>query len=45
MGDDLNDVSMMQAVGMGVAMGNACDAVKQNAKEITKTNNELSKVT
>ena len=40
MGDDLNDVSMMEAVGMGVAMGNACDAVKRSAKEVTKTNNE-----
>ncbi len=40
MGDDLNDISMMQAVGMGVAMGNACKEVKEHAKEITKTNNE-----
>lgn len=40
MGDDINDVSMMQAVGMGIAMGNACNEVKLYAKEVTKTNNE-----
>lgn len=40
MGDDINDISMLKAVGMGVAMGNATDEVKVNAKEVTKTNNE-----
>lgn len=39
-GDDLNDISMMKEVGLGVAMGNAVDAVKKEAKEITKTNIE-----
>ena len=29
-GDDLNDVSMMQAVGMGVAMDNAVEEVKKS---------------
>lgn len=40
MGDDKNDISMINAVGLGVAMGNAQDDVKKIAKEITKTNNE-----
>ena len=40
MGDDLNDISMMKTVGLGVAMGNAKEEVKKHAKEITKTNNE-----
>lgn len=40
MGDDTNDLSMINAVGLGVAMGNAGEDVKQIAKEITKTNME-----
>lgn len=40
MGDDTNDLSMIKAVGLGVAMGNAGEDVKQIAKEITKTNME-----
>lgn len=39
-GDDLNDISMMKTVGLGIAMGNALDVVKNEAKEITKTNVE-----
>ncbi|GER68440.1 phosphatase [Weizmannia acidilactici] len=35
-GDGLNDVEMIQAVGTGVAMGNAVDAVKAHADLITK---------
>ncbi len=30
-GDDLNDITMLQDAGIGVAMENACDAVKQAA--------------
>ena len=40
MGDDLNDISMMQAVGMGVAMGNAIDKLKEVATFVTKPNYE-----
>ncbi len=39
-GDDLNDVSMMKAVGMGVAMNNAVDEVKANSNFITLNNND-----
>ena len=39
-GDDKNDLSMIKNVGLGVAMGNAEEIVKENAKEVTKTNNE-----
>ena len=39
-GDDLNDISMIQTVGLGVAMGNAVPIVKEYAKEVTKTNIE-----
>lgn len=40
MGDDLNDLSMIKTVGLGVAMENALEEVKKVAKEITKNNNE-----
>lgn len=40
MGDDLNDISMIKEVGLGIAMGNALDSVKEIADEVTKTNNE-----
>lgn len=33
-GDGLNDVEMLSQVGVGVAMGNGCDTVKQLAKHI-----------
>lgn len=39
-GDAQNDISMVQLAGYGVAMGNACDALKQVADEITLSNNE-----
>lgn len=39
-GDDFNDIPMMQAVGYGVAMGNASDDVKKLAKEVIATNDE-----
>jgi hydroxymethylpyrimidine pyrophosphatase-like HAD family hydrolase len=37
-GDDLNDASMVAGAGVGVAMGNAVDAVKAVADEITEGN-------
>ncbi|MBF8981942.1 HAD family phosphatase [Lutibacter sp. B2] len=39
-GDNENDISMLNYAGMGVAMDNAEDIVKQNADYITATNNE-----
>jgi HAD superfamily hydrolase (TIGR01484 family) len=40
MGDSLNDVSMIREAGLGVAMGNAQDEVKQMADCVTATNEE-----
>lgn len=40
MGDGENDISMIRAVGMGIAMGNARESVKNEAKFVTLTNNE-----
>ena len=40
MGDSENDLEMLRAVGMPVAMGNANDEVKSIAKYITATNAE-----
>ena len=34
-GDGGNDVAMLQYVGLGVAMGNACDAAKAAADYVT----------
>lgn len=39
-GDDTNDMSMLRAAGMGVAMGNAKDIVKAAADMVTLTNDE-----
>lgn len=39
-GDNENDLSMIQAAGIGVAMGNAVPLVKEHADFITKTNDE-----
>ncbi|KYK76291.1 Cof-type HAD-IIB family hydrolase [Aggregatibacter actinomycetemcomitans] len=39
-GDNFNDLDMLQYAGLSVAMGNAPDAVKQAAKEVTANNNE-----
>ena len=39
-GDGMNDVSMLQAAGLGVAMGNAEPAVKACADMIAASNNE-----
>ena len=40
MGDSENDLSMINAAGIGVAMGNASDDVKAVANHITASNNE-----
>lgn len=39
-GDSSNDLDMIKAVGIGVAMGNATEEVKAAASFITKTNEE-----
>lgn len=39
-GDSLNDLPMINAAGIGVAMGNAQDAIKKKADWITTSNNE-----
>lgn len=39
-GDSLNDVSMIREAGLGVAMGNAQEIVKEVADHITLTNEE-----
>lgn len=39
-GDAENDLEMVKFAGYGVAMGNACDALKDVANEVTLTNNE-----
>ncbi|WP_026524024.1 HAD-IIB family hydrolase [Butyrivibrio sp. MB2005] len=39
-GDEENDISMIKAAGLGVAMQNAIDAVKKSADIITETDND-----
>lgn len=39
-GDNENDVDMLEYAGLSIAMGNATPNVKANADHITKTNNE-----
>ena len=39
-GDAQNDIPMLELAGYGVAMGNACEALKEIADEITSTNDE-----
>lgn len=39
-GDSLNDIAMITDAGLGIAMGNAQEAVKHAANDITGTNNE-----
>ena len=39
-GDHINDISMFKAVEYKIAMGNACDELKQKANFITTTNDE-----
>lgn len=39
-GDSLNDLAAIEAAGLGVAMGNAQDAVKARADVVTASNND-----
>ena len=39
-GDSDNDISMLEYAGLGVAMGNASEAVKSVCQEVTLSNNE-----
>ncbi len=39
-GDNFNDLSMLTTAGLGVAMGNAVDEIKQQAKLVTRVNTE-----
>lgn len=39
-GDGGNDISMLQAAGIGVAMGNASESVKESADYVTSGNDE-----
>lgn len=39
-GDGENDISMIREAGLGIAMGNAVDILKQSAKWVTKTNEQ-----
>ena len=38
-GDGLNDLEVIDGVGLGVAMGNALDEIKDKSKEVTDSNN------
>ena len=40
MGDNFNDLPMLKKAGIGVAMGNAPQEVKEEATVVTQTNNE-----
>lgn len=40
MGDSLNDLAVIRAVGLGVAVGNAQEEVKRNANVVTVTNEQ-----
>ena len=39
-GDAANDIPMLEAAGVGVAMGNASEAVKAAADMVTASNND-----
>ncbi|WP_312123660.1 HAD hydrolase family protein, partial [Pantoea vagans] len=39
-GDNYNDLSMLETAGLGVAMGNADEAIKARAKKVIGTNLE-----
>jgi hydroxymethylpyrimidine pyrophosphatase-like HAD family hydrolase len=39
-GDEINDVAMLQAAGCSIAMENAADAAKQHAAYVTKPNHD-----
>ena len=40
MGDNYNDIDMLEYAGLGIAMGNAPDDVKKYANDVTLTNDE-----
>ena len=40
MGDGANDLELIAYAGLGIAMGNATEAVKKKAPAVTKTNDE-----
>ncbi|ASN06372.1 Cof-type HAD-IIB family hydrolase [Virgibacillus necropolis] len=40
LGDNFNDASMLQMAGIGVAMGNAVDEIKELCSHTTKSNND-----
>jgi hypothetical protein len=40
MGDNYNDIDMLEYAGVGVAMGNAPEDVKKHADDVTLTNDE-----
>lgn len=39
-GNEGSDISMIREAGVGIAMGNACEELKQCADDVTKTNEE-----
>lgn len=39
-GDSMNDLAMLRAVGLGIAMGNAQEELKAEAKWVTRSNDE-----
>lgn len=41
-GDNFNDISMLEAVGLGIAMGGSEEDVQQKAKKVIGSNNEDS---
>ena len=40
MGDNYNDIDMLEYAGLGIAMGNSPDDVKKHANDVTLTNDE-----
>jgi hypothetical protein len=39
-GDNFNDLSMLETAGLGVAMGNSADAIKQRADLVIADNEQ-----
>ncbi|WP_327875860.1 HAD family hydrolase [Aneurinibacillus thermoaerophilus] len=39
-GDSYNDIDLIKVAGLGVAMGNAPEFIKQKADYVTRSNNE-----
>ena len=40
MGDNYNDIDMLEYAGIGIAMGNAPEEVKKHGDDVTLTNDE-----